>query len=249
MKILKLKSILFSLMAIGVVTIFLTSCEKTNIHNSNVPEIKDQISLNVNDLPSKEITLNDDSGNSLILKVSTEDKALLALYTDEVLKAEFGKVDSENYIKSSNNERSLVNSDKHLLHDESEPGINVFFEVIETTLLRSNLTFSISSDVESQVVLRSYNIHRWYKSDYNRGFSGLIVKCTRRGIDGLSAYGYDSPDGYLNPNACNYIETPHFSSKYFYNQNTSEKYFERMHGRCLWVKTVGFHNDSVRYWN
>jgi len=220
-------------MVIAMATIFLSSCEKNVVTHSNLEHDNQTIvSLTTGNLPSKKITLSDNLGNNVTLKVSTADEELLALYTDKIFKADF----SQN--ESLSNDLNNVDIESNFLHDTSEETTRKVFIEIEELNLRNNTSFSITSVASNEIGLRHYNITTWYKA---KSSSAIKVRCSGRGIDGLSAYGYQSTtahcDAYWNS----------YSSKYFYNQNSGSKTFWRNTHGCLLVKTVGFHNEIITY--
>ena len=227
-------------MAIVMVTVFLSSCEKDRIVDSDpkkrtINENQKIVDLNIGELPSKEIKLFDKSKqNSITLKVSTTEADLLELYNDEIFEVDFRSADDADFASED-----VTDNNSNLLHDNSIQREKVFIEISELNL-RNNMTFSLSMNVDKNIALRAYNIERWYKA--NTWNNGLKVSCTSRGIDGLSAYGYDSPGG-----KCGSIYSNPFHQKYFYNQNSSSKNFWSIPNRCMWVKTVGYYNDRVSY--
>lgn len=246
MKILKLKSILFSLMTIVMITVFLTSCEHDlippDLNNSEQVEDKNQhiAALNIDNLPSKEITLSDESGsNNVTFRIATENEEVLALYTDKTFEVDFSEVTNEN---SSIQAFPDANPPNELLDNPSEEGIDVFFQIAGLELRSDNMKFSISTNAEFEIALRHHNIHNWYHMGY--GGKGIRIICTGRGIDGLSAYAYNT--GY-HPELCRYPERYHFASRYFHNQNSSSQSFWRSQGECLWVKVVGYRNHIREY--
>lgn len=236
MKILKLKSILLSLVAVVMVTVFLSSCEKdrANLSDTEAPRNEEQAFSNKDNLPNKEITLSDELGNSVTLKISTEDKELLNLYTDKVFEANFNEENNETFDADDFEDDS---NETGFLHDTSKKRVKVFIEIAELSL-RNTTSFSLTSTAYNELALRHYNVEKWYKA---RVSSAIKVRCSARGKDGLSAYGYQSTTAHCDA----YWGV--YSSKYFYDQNSGSKTFWRDKTGCLLVKTVGLHNDVISY--
>jgi len=187
MKILKLKSILFSLTAIALITAFLSSCEEDLINKS--PSIEEQVdhsSIPEGNLKT-ELNLSIDSKSRAVISVSTNNNEIFAQLIHNNFKAELITLNMEdsreNDVEDINRidedfDESLLNTDEYffsmkILEEYTNEGdviLYTFGEELLATLekYKAQTHIQISSQKDNAINDR-YDVDRGYVLVYGDG--------------------------------------------------------------------------------
>ena len=219
-----------------------SSCSKENVNDVTKEEAQEEVKINEENWPSKEIQLFDATKeNNVTIKVSTEDESLLELYTDETFVAEFiekSQFESRNpEIERPESGSEIV--DEPQLDDDASENAVVHIEVIDQNV-KENLTFSLKYNEDSKVDLRYYWYTTWFKVPIGYWWG---IRITAYDYTGVYAAGYDATSS-----SCAYIYSSPYLSDYLTYYGDYQNYW-RLSDRCLYVKVIHSYNYGYTWLN
>jgi len=195
MNILKLKSILFSLMAIAMVTVFLSSCKKDFSEDPLNPEqelVNSDYEIDEPNIPTgnfiSKLTLKDEKGfvDIALISVSTNNEEIYKQFTSENFKAELitlaesEKLANENVEdideRSENVDESLLNTDEHFFT------VNILEEYLNDDVF---IKYTFGSGLLS--VLKKYKAKTYFQ--FSPESSDALESRNRVFANAFTAYG------------------------------------------------------------
>jgi len=190
MKNFKLKSIFFSLLAVIMVTVFLSSCEDDPVENEKpygfVENNEDSSLMQTEGEFKKQVVLKDETGkNEVTLSISCDDKDILALYNEGSL-----------IIKPVFERRTSENS----LHETPEKDVELSkFPEVHIELVSKKLEKdAVGFDLHIQLPETSINARGWYSGGPYNFYSwvaphSFYVKA-KNNSNCVSAWFYSTPN-------------------------------------------------------